>query len=321
MKERIYEIIEVDRDDDKWSSVYDIFMIGVIILSVIPMMLKNPGEIWQYTDRFCASIFIVDYALRLWTADLKLKDSPHPFLVYPFTPLAIIDLVSILPSITRLNNALKALRLVRIMRLMKVFMAFRIFKTLRYSKNFEIIIKVIKESWDALVAVILFAVAYIFVSALVVFNVEPQTFKNFFDALYWATISLTTVGYGDIYPVTEIGKLVTMISAILGLAIIALPSGIIMAGFMEELMISKGEASGETGQDGAASKSPAADAAAAKSMMIEGQLAQASNETPDLAADEEYRERKLRIKEERKQRKAKKSIKKNPFPPGSKFGH
>ena len=321
MKERIYEIIEVDRDDDKWSSVYDIFMIGVIILSVIPMMLKNPGEIWQYTDRFCASIFIVDYALRLWTADLKLKDNPHPFLVYPFTPLAIIDLVSILPSITRLNNALKALRLVRIMRLMKVFMAFRVFKTLRYSKNFEIIIKVIKESWDALVAVILFAVAYIFVSALVVFNVEPQTFKNFFDALYWATISLTTVGYGDITPVTEIGKLVTMISAILGLAIIALPSGIIMAGFMEELVISKGEVSKETEQDGASSKAMTTDAAAAKSMSAGERETQASNEMTAIAADEEYRERKLRIKEERKQRKAKKSIRKNPFPPGSKFGH
>ena len=297
MKERIYEIIEVDRDDDKWSSIYDIFMIGVIILSIIPMMLKNPGEIWQYTDRFCAFIFIVDYALRLWTADLKLKDSRHPFLLYPFTPMAIIDLVSILPSITRLNNALRAFRLVRIMRLMKVFMAFRVFKTLRYSKNFEIIIKVIKESWDALVAVILFAVAYIFVSALVVFNVEPQTFKNFFDALYWATISLTTVGYGDIYPVTEIGKLVTMISAILGLAIIALPSGIIMAGFMEELIIIKGENSEKKDQ-------------------------RALKEELDQVSDELQRERKLRIKDERKQLKEKKSRKKKtPFPPGSKYRH
>ena len=315
MKERIYEIIEVDRDDDKWSSIYDIFMIGVIILSIIPMMLKNPGEIWQYTDRFCAFIFIVDYALRLWTADLKLKDSRHPFLLYPFTLMAIIDLVSILPSITRLNNALRAFRLVRIMRLMKVFMAFRVFKTLRYSKNFEIIIKVIKESWDALVAVILFAVAYIFVSALVVFNVEPQTFKNFFDALYWATISLTTVGYGDIYPVTEIGKLVTMISAILGLAIIALPSGIIMAGFMEELIIRKGEKSEE-------SEKPDPVETESQLQASDVQQAEALRAELDQVSDELERERRLRIKDERKQLKEKKSRKKrNPFPPGSKYGH
>ena len=100
-----------------------------------------------------------------------------------------------------------------------------------------------------------------------------------------------------------------------------MPSGIIMAGFMEELMISKGEVSKETEQNGASSKAMTTDAAAAKSMSAGERETQASNEMTAIAADEEYRERKLRIKEERKQRKAKKSIKKNPFPPGSKFGH
>ena len=79
------------------------------------------------------------------------------------------------------------------------------------------------------------AVAYILVSALVIYNVEPESFETFFDAIYWATISLTTVGYGDIYPVTTIGRIVTMISSAFGIAIIALPSGVITAGYLAEI--------------------------------------------------------------------------------------
>ena len=79
------------------------------------------------------------------------------------------------------------------------------------------------------------AVAYILVSALVIYNVEPESFETFFDAIYWATISLTTVGYDDIYPVTTIGRIVTMISSAFGIAIIALPSGVITAGYLAEI--------------------------------------------------------------------------------------
>ena len=79
------------------------------------------------------------------------------------------------------------------------------------------------------------AVAYILISALVIYNVEPQSFNTFFDAVYWATISLTTVGYGDIYPVTTIGRIVTMFSSVFGIAIIALPSGVITAGYLAEI--------------------------------------------------------------------------------------
>lgn len=79
------------------------------------------------------------------------------------------------------------------------------------------------------------ALTYILISAIIIFNIEPQTFDTFFDAVYWATVSLTTVGYGDIYPVTNIGRLVTMISSFFGIAVIALPAGIITAEYMVEL--------------------------------------------------------------------------------------
>ena len=77
--------------------------------------------------------------------------------------------------------------------------------------------------------------SYIFISALVIFNVEPNSFNNFFEAIYWATVSLTTVGYGDLYPVTTIGRVITMVSSIFGVAVIALPAGIITAGYMKEV--------------------------------------------------------------------------------------
>ena len=110
---------------------------------------------------------------------------------------------------------------------------FRVFKAARYSKSMEIIGNVIKNSSSALAAVGTLAVLYVLISALTVFNVEPDTFNDFFEAIYWATVSLTTVGYGDIYPVTDVGKFVAMVSSVFGIAIVALPAGIITAGYMK----------------------------------------------------------------------------------------
>lgn len=97
------------------------------------------------------------------------------------------------------------------------------------------IISVIRKSKDSLIAVCTLTVAYIIISALIIFTVEPESFNNFFEAIYWATVSLTTVGYGDIYPITEIGRIITMVSSMFGIAIVALPAGIITAGYIKEL--------------------------------------------------------------------------------------
>ena len=112
---------------------------------------------------------------------------------------------------------------------------FRVFKALRYSKVFVILGNVVKNAKSSLIAVCALAGAYIVISALIIFNVEPDSFNTFFDAVYWATVSLTTVGYGDIYPVSTLGRIITMLSSIFGIAIVALPSGIITAGYMTEL--------------------------------------------------------------------------------------
>lgn len=232
MRKKLFSIIEPADNGNKLSSIYDVIMMVTIVMSVVPLTFKETNIVFQWMESITVSIFILDYILRLITADLKLKKSVTSFFVYPLTPMAIIDLVSILPSIIAVNSGFRLLKIFRLLRTLKVF---RTFKFLRYSKSFDIIISVFTKQKKILSAVATMAVAYILISALVIYNVEPESFETFFDAIYWATISLTTVGYGDIYPVTTIGRVVTMFSSVFGIAIIALPSGVITAGYLAEI--------------------------------------------------------------------------------------
>lgn len=232
MRKRIYEIIEISADGDLVSKAYDLFMMFFIVVSMIPIAMKNNEGIFKIIDVSTAVIFSVDYLLRLITADYKLKGDKKSFILYPFTFMAIIDFVSILPSISVLSNSFRILKVFRLFRTLRVF---RVFKVIRYSKSISIIINVFKEQKESLMVVGGLAVGYVLVSALVIISVEPETFQTFFDAVYWATISLTTVGYGDIFAVSTVGKFITMLSSIFGIAIVALPAGIITAGYLDEL--------------------------------------------------------------------------------------
>ncbi len=232
MRRKIYNIIEPADSGNKVSAFYDFTMMVTILISIVPLAFKTTNIAFQWIDYITVSIFILDYLLRLITADCKLNKSVASFFLYPITPMAIIDLLSILPSVTMLSNGFRLLKLFRLLRTLKVL---RAFKFLRYSKSFEIISNVFKKQRKVLTAVATMAIAYVLVSALVIYNVEPESFNNFFDAIYWATVSLTTVGYGDIYPVTTIGRIVTMVSSVFGIAIIALPSGVIAGGYLDEI--------------------------------------------------------------------------------------
>lgn len=230
---RIYEIIEKSVGDDKLSKAYDLFMMFIIVLSLVPLAFKEDTVLLKVIDKATMVIFIIDYFLRWITADHKFdKSGAWSFIRYPFSPMAIIDLISILPSVSVVNNSFKVLRVLRMIRAMRVF---RFFKTLRYSRSFEIVINVFRASKESLAAVCFVAIAYIMVSALIIYNVEPDSFDTFFEAVYWATVSLTTIGYGDIYPVSTVGRVITMLSSVFGIAVVALPSGIITSGFMTEL--------------------------------------------------------------------------------------
>lgn len=229
----LYEIIEPSNDESSnLSSAYDIVMLICIIVSMIPLAIKSDNLTFNIIDKVTVTIFIIDYILRLITAKIKLNKGIKSYFLYPIQPMAIIDLLSILPSLVLINAGFKVLRLFRIIRTFKVFRSFKIF---RYSRNVSRLVEVLKKQSKSLIAVLSMAIFYVLFTALVMFNIEPDTFNDFFDAIYWAAISLTSVGYGDITPVSDVGRLFTMLSAFVGVAIIALPSGIITAGYLDVL--------------------------------------------------------------------------------------
>lgn len=232
MRKRIFQIIEVAGEKDTLSRIYDVTMMVVIVFSLVPIALKSTTSILASFEYITTAIFILDYVLRYITADYKLEKGGKSFAIYPFTPMAIIDLLSILPSLIAINGALRVLKVFRLLRTLRVF---RVFKVVRYSKSITMIINVFKKQKESLLVVCGMAVGYILISALIVISIEPDTFPTFFDAVYWATVSLTTVGYGDIFAVSTAGKIITMISSVFGIAIVALPAGIVTAGYMEEL--------------------------------------------------------------------------------------
>jgi voltage-gated potassium channel len=212
-------------------------MVITIIVSLLPLMFMEQHRVFWYTELISTIIFVIDYILRWLTADLKMRKGVVSFFLYPFTFMAIIDLMSILPAISLIDPAFKLFRFTRLLRLTRVLKMFSI------SSKLRLFLSILYKERQVLSSVFILALLYIFVTALVLFNVEPHvnpytgqpTFRSFFDALYWATVTLTTVGYGDMCPVTDIGRFVSMLSSLFGVAIIALPSGVITARYLDEL--------------------------------------------------------------------------------------
>lgn len=237
MRKRIYEIVELGRKGDTVSIAYDVLMNVAIITSIIPLMFIEENLAFRVVEQVSVLLFILDYLLRWITADYRSGKGALSFVLYPFTGWAILDLVSILPGLSVLSRGFKIVRMARLLR------ALRLLKIVRYSNKFRALNRVIRKERASLGAVLGIAILYVFLTALVMFNAEPHVnpetgqivFKDFFDALYWATVTLTTVGYGDMVPTTDIGRFVSMLSSLFGMAIIALPSGLITASYLAEL--------------------------------------------------------------------------------------
>lgn len=236
-RKRLLEIVEKGEQSDSVSIAYDVLMFIAITISIIPLMFVDEYPIFKWFELITVTIFILDYLFRWGTADYKLNKGAWSFLLYPLTPMAVIDLLSILPGLSIISRGFKLLRITRLFKIL------RLFKFLRYSDKIELLWNVIKREKGVLLTVLGIAVFYVFLTALIMFNAEPHfnpetgaaTFEDFFDALYWATVTLTTVGYGDLCPVTDIGRCVSMLSSLFGVAVIALPSGVITASYLEEL--------------------------------------------------------------------------------------
>lgn len=242
VRERINELI-APRKGNTLSRLYDGIMLCAIVVGIIPLMFREQCSVFVYFDWFSCCCFLIDYVLRWLTADLRSKKkSGIAFLVYPFTLIAILDMLSILPTFNLVNQSFK---IARVSRLLKII---RVLKIIRYYEPLEITLSVVRRQRKVLWIVFSMALFYVFITALIMFNAEedinPDTgrflFNNFFDAFYWATCTLTTVGYGDLYPISETGRVISIISSMVGIAIVALPSGIITAGYVEELRQRKG---------------------------------------------------------------------------------
>lgn len=240
IRNKIYGVIETGIGEPHWlSKLYDVLMSCAIVASLIPLMFTESRPIFEWMDSISCGLFIIDYLLRWLTADLHLpKYGKWSFLLYPFSLMAIIDLLSILPSISALNSAFKVLRTTRLVKI------FRVVKLFRYYEPLQLVIRVLKKERAVLITVLALALFYIFVIALVIFNVEgvnPVTgelvFPSFLDALYWATCTVTNMGFDSYYPATTVGKTICIISATVGVAIIALPAGAVTSAYMEEIRI------------------------------------------------------------------------------------
>ena len=237
VRQWIYEQTRDDNTESLWAQVYNRFMLVLVVLSLLPLVFKEDYDFFYTTDVLVLIFFGLDYVLNWITADIRSgKHGWKAFVYYPFTPMAIMDLLSILPAISFVHEGFRACRISRGVRLLRLASTLRF---IHHSKNMKLVLRTIQETRDSLLAVGYLAAGYILLSAVIIFNVEPATFPTFFDALYWATVSLTTVGYGDIYPVSSIGRCVTMVSSMLGIALIALPAGIITAGYMNALQKEK----------------------------------------------------------------------------------
>lgn len=236
-RQKIYNIINKDNKGIWLSRFYDWYMLIIIITSIVPLMFVKVYPAFRAMEWVTVIAFIIDYCLRWLTSNLQLNKGWMSYIIYPFTPMAIIDLLSILPGLNLISPEFKLLRLPRLLKII------RLLKIFRYSDKISMFIRVLKKERQVLLSVLMLALLYIFITALIMFNAEPhinpetgtETFRSFFDALYWATVTLTTVGYGDLCPVTDLGRMVSMLSSLFGVAIIALPSGVITASYLEEL--------------------------------------------------------------------------------------
>lgn len=238
-KENLHLILEVADDSSRVSQIYNILNILFTVGSLIPLMFHQQTDLLIGIEMVCVIFFVIDYLFRWYTADKEYpeKSQTRAYLTYPFTIYAIFDLLAILPFLTVLNHSLRLFRIFRLVRSLRIFRAFRIF---RHSIGLEILFRTVERQQKSLVIVGFLTVTYIFISALLVFNVEPNTFPTFVEALSWATSSLTTATYGEIFPKSLVGQLLAMIAKLIGVLIIAIPSSIMTAGYIEEMKKEQG---------------------------------------------------------------------------------
>ena len=246
IKRTVFEVIQpsADASGGRFASrLFDNLIMTLIVFSVLSVFICTfsiPEWLFRILIRIefvSIIIFTVEYALRIWTANLLFPElgPVRSRIRYITSPMAIIDLISILPFILPILHTynlvgVRAFRLVRLL---------RIFKLNRYSDALTAISDVFRSKAQQIVASVFFVSIILILASLLIYYAEhdaqPDQFKNAFSGLWWAVATLTTVGYGDIYPITPLGRFLGAIIAILGIGVVAVPTGILSSGFMEKL--------------------------------------------------------------------------------------
>lgn len=243
LKQSVHRIMSVSNRQGDLSWYFDVFIISLILLNIVAMVLESVIPIKQQYHRqfllfegFSVIVFTLEYVLRVGSANVNPKYSKPVAgnLKYACTPLAVIDLMAILPFYLPFLGI--DLRLLRMLRMLRVF---RLFKIARYLTALKLMERVLIKKKEELVVSVIFTVFLLLLASTLMYYVEneaqPEHFSSIPETMWWGIATLTTVGYGDMYPVTGLGQFLGGIIAIIGIGLFALPTGILAAGFSEEV--------------------------------------------------------------------------------------
>lgn len=242
-RKRLFEIVEVGYSLDFVSRMYDLLNVLAIVLNLVASVLYTFDEVrGRYetvilaVEGITVAFFLIDYLLRILTATFLYPDEKEPKAIfkYMFSFMGVVDLLSFLPYCLPVffPAGTIAFRMIRIVRI------FRLFRINAYHDSLSVITSVIVERGQQLVASVFIIVVLMLASSLCMYSLEheaqPEVFSNAFSGIWWATSTLLTVGYGDIYPITILGKLFGIFISFLGVGMVAIPTGIISAGFVNQ---------------------------------------------------------------------------------------
>jgi voltage-gated potassium channel len=243
-KRKVHILLHPELGDTKWDKILNGFIIILIILNVtaviletVPSIQKLYEEFFRVFDLVSVIIFTIEYVLRVWSSnhDPRYKHSIYGRLRYMISTGALIDLLAILPFYVHVFVGFD-LRVLRIFRLLRFL---RVFRLTAYMKSAGMVKNVFKKRANELkLSMVLILFFIIMASCLLYFaehQAQPAVFSSIPATIWWAVITATSVGYGDMIPITVLGKTLTSIISLCGLAVLALPAGIITAGFLEEL--------------------------------------------------------------------------------------
>jgi voltage-gated potassium channel len=241
IREKVYNTLRDDDINNLLSNIVDGILILLICLNIIAVILDSYKElqiryynILKPFEYISLVIFSIEYILRVWTSPLKYSNSRVPYLRFVFSFLGLIDLLAILPFYFPLFIKYD----LRIFRIFRLFRIFNLLKLNRYTKSFQIIGRVLKKEKEKLVMTLFITgLMILFASSLLYYienPIQPDKFPNIIETLWWAIATLTTADYGDVAAMTMLGKILSGIIAILGIGLVALPSGIICSGLVED---------------------------------------------------------------------------------------